>query len=212
MSRGSRGWLFAAALRLVPRDWRDGVARDLLEEPASPWQLAWRAAAIGSRLRMARGRDALSPNRASAAPGDVRRSRGTFMRDFTRDLAFAARGDQIRPDFRLHEQPHSRPKPIQKARNRVGKIVREVATAYAISEEARTRFPAGWGHVGKQDAMRGILPLQGAHEGFGSPRLSHGHRVYPNDRTIRSQPVIAEALGYSSQVRRLSQGAPCEVP
>ena len=82
-------WIERAAMTLVPRDWRDAVARDLAEEPhAGTWRVAARAAAIGMRLRLSRTRDGLTQPRLS---------RITFMRDFTRDLRFALRGVRARP-------------------------------------------------------------------------------------------------------------------
>ena len=93
------GRIFSAALRIVPRDWRDGVERDLLDEPGVPWLLAARAAAIGIRLRLARTRDALGV--ASLRGGIERHGRITVMRDFTRDLRFAVRGALRRPTYSL---------------------------------------------------------------------------------------------------------------
>jgi predicted permease len=87
------GRLLSLALRLVPRDWRDGIARDLSEEPDAPLRVAARAAAIGVRLRAARTWDALTQPRT---PGRI-----AFMRDFTRDLAFAVRGAVRRPTYSL---------------------------------------------------------------------------------------------------------------
>ena len=84
-------WL-RAALMLVPRDWRDAVSRDLDDEPGGPWQLAARACSIGARLRLGRLRD-----RAATPPS----WRITFMRDITRDLAFALRAARRRPGYAL---------------------------------------------------------------------------------------------------------------
>ena len=82
-----------AALKLVPRDWRESVARDLWDEPAPPSRLALRAASIGLRLRVARMRDAL----AHSHP----RERMTPMRDVTRDVTLAIRGALRRPGWSL---------------------------------------------------------------------------------------------------------------
>ena len=80
-------------MRLVPRDWRDAVARDLADEgDAGAWRVATRAAAIGMRLHLSRTRDGL------VAPHTWRI---TFMRDFTRDLRFALRGAIARPTYSL---------------------------------------------------------------------------------------------------------------
>ena len=88
-----RSWIERAALALVPRDWRDAVARDLDEESAlRPWRFAARAAAIGLRLQLARTRDLLTHPRTL---------RISFMRDFTRDLRFAIRGAVARPTYSL---------------------------------------------------------------------------------------------------------------
>lgn len=83
--------LFRAALRLVPADWRESVARDLAEEPpsAGTTTLAYRAAAIGLRLRGGRLIDA------------VRRPRGPVAAGFGRDLRLALRGVARRPAYSL---------------------------------------------------------------------------------------------------------------
>ena len=85
--------LFRAALKLVPRDWRDTVERDLLEEPPTGrLGLVLRVVAIALRLRLARARD-------RAASSHAWRIR--FMREFTRDLKFAIRGAMRKPGHAL---------------------------------------------------------------------------------------------------------------
>jgi putative ABC transport system permease protein len=89
----SPSWIERAALTLVPADWRDAVARDLGEEAgAGPWRLAARAAAVGVRLRLSRGAEALTSPHLW---------RLTFMRDFTRDLRVAVRGALRHPGYAL---------------------------------------------------------------------------------------------------------------
>src|SRR5690349_10019382 len=82
-----------AALAIVPADWRGAVERDLADDVhAAAWRIAWRAAAIGLRLRAARARD-------NAAAIDI--GRMTPMREFTRDLRFAIRAAVRRPGYAL---------------------------------------------------------------------------------------------------------------
>jgi predicted permease len=86
-------WIERVALRLVPRDWRDAVARDLAEErDSTSARTAARAATIGTRLRVSRTWDAVT---------QPRRWRITFMRDFTRDLRFSIRGAWRHPGYAL---------------------------------------------------------------------------------------------------------------
>ena len=77
------------ALLAVPRDWRDGVERDLRDEGAGDGRAAGRALAIGARLRAARLREAR------------RLPRARFMRDFGRDFRFALRGVVRRPSYSI---------------------------------------------------------------------------------------------------------------
>ena len=88
-----RDALFQAALKLVPRDWRDTVERDLLEEPEEGRiGLVLRVVAIAVRLRLARARDrGTSPHTW----------RITFMREFTHDLRLAVRGAIRKPGHAL---------------------------------------------------------------------------------------------------------------
>ena len=85
--------LLRLALALVPRDWRDAVARDLEEDASvSGWRAAPHAAAIGIRLHASRGRDWLT----HPSLGRI-----TIMREFTRDLKFAVRSAVRRPGYAL---------------------------------------------------------------------------------------------------------------
>jgi predicted permease len=78
--------LFAAALALVPRDWRDTVERDLLDGAVIlNWRLALQAAAIGTRLRIARLRERHRGRRRQPMAG------------VGRDLRLAVRGVVRRP-------------------------------------------------------------------------------------------------------------------
>jgi putative ABC transport system permease protein len=83
-------WIERVALAVVPRDWRDGVERDLTEEASSSrFRFATHALGIGIRLRAGRVRDGLTV------------PRGRFMHDFGRDLRFALRGVLRRPTYSL---------------------------------------------------------------------------------------------------------------
>jgi putative ABC transport system permease protein len=85
-----RRGLERAALALIPRDWRDGVGRDLAEESARPsLRFTVRAAAIGLRLHAARARD------GAALP------RGKIMHDFGRDLRLALRSVLRHPTYSI---------------------------------------------------------------------------------------------------------------
>jgi predicted permease len=84
--------LLAAALKLVPRDWRGPVAHDLEQEPAPAIRAAARAAAIGVRLRFARAVD-----RLRRPP----RLRTAVLADLSRDVTFAIRGAIRRPAYSL---------------------------------------------------------------------------------------------------------------
>jgi putative ABC transport system permease protein len=76
-------WLEQLALRTVPSDWRDAVARDLAEERHhGSVTLAAHAVRVGVRLRVARARTPV-------------------MRDFTRDLRFAVRVAFRHPGYAL---------------------------------------------------------------------------------------------------------------
>jgi predicted permease len=83
------GWLERLALRAVPRDWRDGVERDLRDESSSAPVFAARALGIGIHLQASRVRNGF------ILP------RGGFMRDFGRDLRLALRGVVRRPAYSL---------------------------------------------------------------------------------------------------------------
>ena len=83
-------------LCIVPRPWRDAVARDLAEErPASAgivW-LALRAAEIGGRLRLARACDTVTTFQRPAWRSP--------MNDLPRDLSFALRSALRQPAYTL---------------------------------------------------------------------------------------------------------------
>ena len=88
------------ALRCVPADWRDAVARDLDEErPAyasSPWMAA-RAIGIGTRLRLARSSDTFIQDGFPSGPSPRRFP----MHDFGRDVRLAIRSAVRQPGYAL---------------------------------------------------------------------------------------------------------------
>jgi predicted permease len=89
-------WLCRAALRLVPEDWRQPVARDLAEEfPQASLSSAARAGLIGIRLRAARLRDRQHGRSFRLSP------RRPPMHDFGRDLRFAVRSLLRQPGYAL---------------------------------------------------------------------------------------------------------------
>jgi predicted permease len=86
------------ALRSVPRDWRDDVARDLQEERtagAGALRMAARALGIGMRLRLARSTDSL----ASGGSPSGRAPRRFPMHDFGRDIRLAIRSALRQPGY-----------------------------------------------------------------------------------------------------------------
>ena len=91
-------WVERIALRAVPADWREAVARDLAEEhPDTSFSSAAQAFRIGVRLRLARALDRIAPPAAWSPT-----SRRLFlMRDFTGDLRFAIRNTLRRPGHAL---------------------------------------------------------------------------------------------------------------
>jgi predicted permease len=86
-----------AALRMVPRPWRDAVARDLAEERAAAAWRARQAIRIGLRLRAARTAD-IVVNRERRV---LHARKSPIVRDVTRDLRHAIRGAVRQPWYSL---------------------------------------------------------------------------------------------------------------
>ena len=88
------------ALRAVPRDWRDDVARDLQEERTAGAGTLWmtaRVLGIGMRLRLARSSDSLT----SGGSPSGRATRRFPMHDFGRDIRLAIRSTLRQPGYAL---------------------------------------------------------------------------------------------------------------
>ena len=88
--------LESLALRLIPRSWRDSIARDLEEEYQRTSTRALQATGIGIRLRIARLQDSLTTSTRAERP-----NRSFFMHDFSRDLRLALRGIVRRPGYSM---------------------------------------------------------------------------------------------------------------
>ena len=68
--------------------------------------------------------------------------------------ALRARGvDQVRPDFRFHQQPDARLEVIEKARAGVGQVVGQIGLNHTVAIDLRAGIATGRRHAGQQDTM-----------------------------------------------------------
>ena len=123
-----------------------------------------------------------------------------------------AGGDQVGPDFGLHQDADARLEVAQEAPDHEDGVVRQVGLHQALAMLAEQRGPggaAGRSHVGKHDAAVGPGLHQGVDQRFGRARLAHRHGMHP-DAVARRRPlaVKAQALGPVLAVARFLEAAP----